>query len=38
MNLSILLVATVILLCVLVEKFSDKFGMPALRRLFWKTM
>ena len=30
MNLSILLVATVILLCVLVEKFSDKFGMPAL--------
>lgn len=30
MNLSILLVASVILLCVLVEKFSDKFGMPAL--------
>lgn len=30
MNISILLVATVILLCVLVEKFSDKFGMPAL--------
>ena len=30
MNISILLVATVILLCVLVEKFSDRFGMPAL--------
>lgn len=30
MNISILLVACVILLCVLVEKFSDKFGMPAL--------
>ncbi len=30
MNILILLVATVILLCVLVEKFSDKFGMPAL--------
>ncbi len=30
MNISILLVAIVILLCVLVEKFSDKFGMPAL--------
>ena len=30
MNIMILLVAIVILLCVLVEKFSDKFGMPAL--------
>lgn len=30
MNILILLVAIVILLCVLVEKFSDKFGMPAL--------
>lgn len=30
MNISILLVAIVILLCVLVEKFSDRFGMPAL--------
>ncbi len=30
MNLSILLVAAVIFLCVIVEKFSDKFGMPAL--------
>ena len=30
MNIMILLVAIVILLCVLVEKFSDRFGMPAL--------
>lgn len=30
MNILILLVACVILLCVFVEKFSDKFGMPAL--------
>ena len=30
MNISVLLVAIVILLCVLVEKFSDRFGMPAL--------
>lgn len=30
MNILIFLVACVILLCVLVEKFSDKFGMPAL--------
>lgn len=30
MNISILLVAAVILLCVLAEKFSGKFGMPAL--------
>ncbi len=30
MNLAILLVAIVILLCVLVEKFSDKFSIPAL--------
>ena len=30
MNILIFLVACVILLCVFVEKFSDKFGMPAL--------
>lgn len=30
MNVLILLVAAVILLCVVVEKFSDRFGMPAL--------
>ena len=30
MNLIIFLVAFVILMCVFVEKFSDKFGMPAL--------
>lgn len=30
MNISILVVAIVILLCVMAEKFSDKFGMPAL--------
>ena len=30
MNIMIFLVAIVILLCVLVEKFSDRFGMPAL--------
>ncbi len=30
MNILIFMVASVILLCVLVEKFSDRFGMPAL--------
>lgn len=30
MNVTIFLVACVILLCVFVEKFSDRFGMPAL--------
>lgn len=30
LNVLIFLVASVILLCVLVEKFSDRFGMPAL--------
>lgn len=30
MNIMLFLIACIILLCVLVEKFSDKFGMPAL--------
>ncbi len=30
MTITLLLVAIVILLCVLAEKFSGKFGMPAL--------
>lgn len=30
MTFFVLVIACVILLCVLAEKFSDKFGMPAL--------